>query len=134
MTILRQKSNFYLDAGKSLVKNSWYAPSIHCFFYSCLQLIKCAIRENEDITFEELEKRIKAQNDSTHTYLIRIIGNEIYRFDPDVYRDFNNQINELKLLRVESDYKNEMITIDHSIQAERYSDFIRGKLINLFNV
>ncbi|MDY0280344.1 MAG: hypothetical protein RBR35_07270 [Salinivirgaceae bacterium] len=70
MSYLRQKSEFNLDAAKLLQSNSLFAPSVHCSYYSCLQLLKATIIEFFGVSYEELDiALINAQQKTrlTHT-------------------------------------------------------------------
>jgi len=136
--MLKQKANINFDAGRLLVDKNLYSPSIHCFYYSCLQLIKYAIHDNEGITYEELEQRMRDEQNhlktSSHKYLINTIGKYIYEYNEIEYSDFNNKIGQLKALRVQSDYVNVMITSDQCVKAESFAIEIRQQLNEIFHV
>ena len=58
MTKLKQKSEFNFDAAKVLIDTNLYAPSVHCSYYSCFQLMKFALKDFCGINYDELYQRI----------------------------------------------------------------------------
>lgn len=133
MSILKEKSNFNLTAAELLQNNSLYAPSVHCSYFSCLQLIKFAIIENLDVTNDELTKETRERKDS-HKYLINKIGNEIRNYSREEHTIFNRNINDLKKFRVESDYGEIEVTTSQSSKALENAKEIREQLIKIFHV
>lgn len=96
-----------------------YAPSVHCAYYSCVQLMIHIIHKKEKISFEEIELNCNAwtrdpvNSGGAHMYYISRIK-ELLK-DPKlkvVLPDFM-QILDLKRFRVQSDYK--PIVIDESL-------------------
>ena len=45
MSKLKEKAKFNLSAAEILQENNLFAPSIHCSYYSCFQLLKFTIND-----------------------------------------------------------------------------------------
>lgn len=135
MSKIKQKSDFNHDAAKILIDKNYYAPSVHCSYYSCFQLMKFTIKDFFEISYQDLTNRIGSAKQNTHSYVIKYIGNEI-RQNVDIleFREFNNKIRDLKYYREQSDYDNFEVTIDDGKKALKLADEIRGKLKNIFHV
>ena len=111
MSKLREKSKFNLDAAEVLIGESLYAPSVHCSYYSCFQRIKCILPEYYGITYEQIDIYVANLSTSEHNYLIRFLSSEIKKNVGDKeYRDFSNDIKDLKQFRTNSDYKEIEVT------------------------
>ena len=106
MSKLREKSKFNLDAAEVLIKEDLHAPSVHCAYYSCFQRIKCIFPEYFNITYAQIDENVAGMKTSEHNYLIRYLSGQIKTNVGDKeYRDFSNDIKDLKLFRTNSDYK-----------------------------
>lgn len=118
MSKLREKSKFNLDAAEILIKENLHAPSVHCSYYSCFQRIKCIFPEYFNITYSQIDTNVANQQTSEHSYLIRHLSGEIKRNLGDKeYRDFSNDIKDLKQFRTNSDYKEIEVTSTLSCRA-----------------
>jgi len=135
MSKLREKSNFNFSAAESLVGQSLYAPSIHCAYYSCFQLLKHTINNFCGISYEQQSKEIISLKQKSHQYVINYITNELNKHvDFKESKDFKRKIKDLKQFRVESDYENIEINMDKSQQAIVLANEIRTYVIKNFNV
>jgi uncharacterized protein (UPF0332 family) len=129
MTKLKEKSEFNIDAAKVLINNYLYAPSVHCSYYSCFQLMKYALKKIAGIEYEDLGKQIRLSEQNTHKFVINEIGKIIKRKNAYDFRYFNNNIRELKALREEADYENVEILIDKSEKALKKAKELRLSLL-----
>jgi hypothetical protein len=138
MSYLKEKSNFNIDAAEFLQNKSLFAPSVHCSYYSCLQLMKVAINEFFEISFEDLDNEIQnakeKTNGNTHTYIIKKIGDNIRNISKEKHRNFDRNIKDLKSFRIKSDYENYQITTSESIKAFNIAKEIRAQLKETFHV
>lgn len=105
MSYLKNKSEINKLAADFLHKQNLYPSAIHSAYYSCLQLVKHIIFKESPKTEEEVENEIRNSGDNTHEYLINTLTQSLKNNGKD-FRVFNSNINQLKKLRVESDYKN----------------------------
>lgn len=135
MSKLRLKSDFNIDAASSLLKQNLFAPSVHCSYYSCFQLLKHTIKEFFDVDYETQAMNISATKQKTHQYVVNYITNELKSLASLVEsRDFKRKINDLKQFRVESDYENIEVSSDKGNEAYNKANEIRSYIIKNFNV
>ncbi|OIP05778.1 MAG: hypothetical protein AUJ97_00155 [Bacteroidetes bacterium CG2_30_32_10] len=135
MSKLRQKSDFNIDAASALLKQNLFAPSVHCSYYSCFQLLKHTIKNFCSIDYETQAANISATQQKTHQYVINYITNELKTLS-SVFesQDFKRKINDLKQFRVESDYENIEVSSDKGNEAFNKANEIRYYIIKNFNV
>ena len=70
MSKLKEKSEFNFDAAQLLIDNYLYAPSVHCSYYSCFQLMKFTMNNFFGIGYDELNTRISVSTSGgTHSYV-----------------------------------------------------------------
>lgn len=135
MTKLREKSEFNIHAAELLIEKTFYAPSIHCSYYSCFQLLKYTINTFFGIDYVTLSYDISQSEKSTHHYVIDFIANQLIalagRTDS---RNFKAQIKDLKHYREESDYDNVEVNVDKGKTALTLAHDIRNYLKTNFKV
>jgi len=133
MSILLQKSGFNFDSAQLLIKNNYYAPSIHCFYYSCLQKLLHILYHK--LQKSETELILLQNNSAKGSHEIAI--NEVYKSfesNKSLAREFVSQMNQLKKLRVEADYKEVEILIDKSQKAKNAVIEVNDILKQIFKV
>lgn len=135
MSKLRQKSDFNIDAADVLLKQNLFAPSVHCSYYSCFQLIKYTIKDFFGEDYETQANNISTTQQKTHQYVINYLTNQLKSL-ASIYesRDFKRKINDLKQFRVESDYENIEVNYDKGNEAFIKAKEIRAYIIKKFNV
>lgn len=135
MSKLRQKSDFNINSAEYLIASAFYAPSVHCSYYSCFQLLKYTIKEFFGIDYDTLATNISNSQYNTHKYVINYVTDELTGFvGIEESRKFKRTINDLKLFREESDYENIEINLDKGEAALRKAKEIRQYLVTNFNV
>lgn len=135
MSKLRQKSDFNIDAASALLKQNLFAPSVHCSYYSCFQLLKYTIKEFFGEDYEAQAINISATQQKTHQYVVNYISNELMTFvGKEESRKFKRTIKDLKQFRVESDYENIEVNSDKGNEAFNKANEIRSYIIKNFNV
>lgn len=116
MSYLKIKSEENLKAADHLINKSLYAPSIHCSYYACVQKM-LSILQNR-MTPQELEKE---QNNAfselgggIHSFMINKLCELLMKDKKAVKnnesRNFSNEINQLKNIRINADYKDKAIS------------------------
>lgn len=126
------KSTRSFNAGLSLIANKFYSQSIHCFYYSVLQMMKfklatCSINP---IDYEGQTDKAKLNNKSTHDWLFHEI---LYRI-PLKGKMKENFIEDFKILkndRVVADYRKRSFTQDESAGCRLIADRLLANLRNL---
>jgi len=136
MSKLKEKSEFNIDAAEMLIENSLYAPSVHCSYYSCFQLLKYTMNDFFDISYDNLSRDISSSPLTTHRYVIKYISTELVSFvgRSESERNFTRKIKDLKHFREESDYENLDVDYDKGTQAFELAKNLRRYLITNFNL
>jgi uncharacterized protein (UPF0332 family) len=135
MSYLRQKSDFNLDAAKELISKEIYAPSVHCSYYSCFQLMKFSINDFFGITYKEQSSTIASTKQSSHQYVINYILKELKEFDTrSEVQKLSRKIKDLKQYRVDSDYEDIEVNIEKGELALSIAEEIRMYLITNFHL
>jgi uncharacterized protein (UPF0332 family) len=136
MSYLRQKSDFNLDAAKELISKQIYAPSVHCSYYSCFQLLMYIIQDFFGVDYEAQKRESRRAKQTSHNYVIQYIANELHNLEKEieVRKTVIRQIKQLKQLRVESDYHDIEIGFERSTKALSYADDIRSYVAANFNL
>ena len=137
MSKLRQKSTFNIDAAGILLTKNLYAPSVHCSYYSCFQLLKYTINNFFGIDYETLKGDIAntKPHKGTHQYVINFIYTELYSLTSfRESRIFKRKINDLKQFRTESDYEEKEVLLDKGNKAYELAKEIRTYVIKNFKV
>ena len=126
MSRLKTKSDLNFDAAQLLLNKNLYAPSVHCSYYSCFQLIKYTIKSFFSIDYDDLSSRIATSKQKTHAYVIRFMTDEIRSLGGiEESREFNRAIKDLKQFREESDYEDVLIDIASGDKALRKAQELR---------
>lgn len=125
-----------LDAAKVLIDKSLYAPSIHCSYYSCFQLMKFVMFDFFGITYEVLGSIASQSGKKTHEYMIGHLSTELERSGIDIRErmEFNRKIRQLKSARQDSDYEDEPIDSSKGEKAFLYANEINLFLNKTFHV
>jgi len=128
MTFLKEKGEFNKSSADLLYKNSYYASSVHCAYYSCFQLLKYIIKVRLKIDYNQQETEIGANRRlNSHSYVTKKILDEINLHEKDVntFREVRTKLKDLQELRVKSDYRNLQIDESKGRMANQYSDELR---------
>lgn len=114
--------------------NNWYAPSIHCAYYACVQLMIHILMVVGKKEHSVLESEISVSGGGSHVYYIRQVQNLLVnKGKVDKVKMFS-EIKSLKAYREKSDYKPIAITFDDSEKAITLSDKIYFMLKTEFKV
>lgn len=132
--ILKQKSKFNSAASDLLIKETYYAPSVHCSYYAAFQLLKVAISSFTGITYDEIDKKVASVNFGEHAYIRREILNIIHNCDNLEYKKIERLIKDLYQFRIDSDYKDIEIRPEMAIKAQANSKSIILYLQEKFHV
>jgi len=135
MSKIRQKSEFNIDAAERLLKDAIYAPSVHCSYYSCFQLLKFTINNFYGIDYGEQAVNTSTTGQKTHQYVLNYVANELKKIaGVKVSKDFKRNYKDLKQFRLEADYENVEINSDKGNQAFEKAKEIRTFIIKNFHV
>ena len=103
MRILLDKSQSNIEAAELLHDEEFYAPSVHCSYYSCIQLMRHVIFNKFGEDEMEFDGRPEVQSNGSHNFLISYLRDKID--NPVNGRSFSENIRRLKNHRINADYK-----------------------------
>lgn len=106
MSILLRKSNNSIAAAKQLMDSNLEAPSVHCSYYSCIQLMLHIAIEKLGESSESLLSRSNFENTGSHVTLTNEIKKELTNRTTNYseLQTFSNNLATLKRNRTEADY------------------------------
>lgn len=125
------KSKGSLDAGDILLSNGCYSQSVHCFYYSVLQMMKHCLAhcKTNPLDYTAQDAKAKLNNKSTHEWLISEI---LPRFSNRRIRvGFDDDFSFLKKERVAADYSSRQFTLENGADCKSAAERMLGKLRNL---
>ena len=121
------KSARSFEAGNKLVANKLYTTSIHCFYYSVLQMMMFKLTKCKDnaMTYEEQKEKIRLFNSSTHDWLFSEIRNKLKKKSRVVFiEDFKDLRND----RVGADYNLRAFSMIESVGCRQKAENLLAKL------
>jgi len=107
MSVYLDKSQKNIDAADKLINtHKIYIPSIHCSYYSCLQVIIHILYKIEGWDYSQIKAECERAEHGSHVAMTKIIKEKIMR-DSNNYSFANSvdsNIGKLKELRQNADY------------------------------
>ncbi len=103
------KSEFNKAAANLLLNNQLYAPSVHCSYYMCVQLMLHILFHKKKIQKADFDSDMKKRRDGTHGHAIYLIGLDLIKIEKDSYKRFQALIPKLKEYREKSDYTDQPV-------------------------
>lgn len=121
------KSDDSFDAGVELINKKFYTQSIHCLYYSVLQLMmyKLAVAKDHPLSYEQQKAKKALFSSSTHDWLFSEIRG---RFSGRVRNVFQEDFHFLKQQRIDADYERRVFTDEDSLKCRELSERLRAKL------
>ncbi|MEI6816028.1 MAG: hypothetical protein WCL14_05415 [Bacteroidota bacterium] len=116
MSAILNKSESNSKAALSLKQGAFYASSIHCSYYSCIQLMLHIMLYKFKLTQDEIDSNADEKGEGSHVYLINFFTTEIDKVNANS-RNFNTNITTLKRARRKADYKDLEIIESESFAA-----------------
>ncbi|HMR90131.1 MAG TPA: HEPN domain-containing protein [Saprospiraceae bacterium] len=129
MQILLDKSKANIDAAELLHQDEFYAPSVHCSYYSCIQLMRHLIFNKFGDDEKEFDERPEVKSSGSHNFLISFLRNKIQ--DPNKSRSFSDNIFRLKSHRINADYKQMNVLKSDSTTSISLAKTTRTILLNI---
>lgn len=134
MSHLSNKSEINIEAAKFLNDKNLYSSVAHCVYYACYQKIKHIWLYKLQKTEHELVNLSKnKQKMGSHEILINEIGTFIKTSNSknylDDFRVYNNNILQLKKLRIKADYNDTVFDAKDSSDSLNLSN----KIIPILN-
>ncbi len=110
--MIRKKSEENFNAGNLLKKESMFASSIHCFYYSCIQLMIYVLLEQLDMSERDIEQGPRQARTGFHNWIINLLSRDYFLRNRMNARKFRRQIYNIKEIRINADYKLNSISKD----------------------
>lgn len=121
MSKLKNKSEILVVAADKLHKECLFPAVAHSSYYSCFLLLKHIWLHKMKKTDKELEIEMRSSNMKLHEFLTNKIITYIDGINNKDSRAINNNILQLKKIRVKADYKDEEIYFQDSANAIQLS-------------
>ncbi len=132
MSELKNKSDQNIWAAEKLIKENLHAPSVHCSYYSCFQLLKHYLFEFYDFDQETYDiKKNQYTFGGTHEFVINYHLLELKKIEE--IRVLKNELKQLKKFRNESDYDDIKIGVERSKKAYKYAENVLKILKKTYN-
>jgi uncharacterized protein (UPF0332 family) len=128
MSELLSKSTQNLDSAQLLISKNYFAPSVHCSYYSTVQILIHLLLHELKFTQEKFDNDSENEGKSSHVFAINTIFTEMDRRKERLKAvDFQRQIKTLKNYRVQADYKD--LKIEQSLSEDSLEKAKSIKLI-----
>lgn len=112
----KTKSDENLDATNNLIGSGLYSSSVHCAYYSCVQMMYHILSShfmwNDNKINQDSTAGGRENNQGLHVWLINTIFKELSAGNSFDANNFQKAIIGLKKTRTKADYKN-MIIMDN---------------------
>ncbi len=105
MSQLVKKSKENIAAAKILSKFELFAPSIHCSYYSSVQLSIEIVVNYFGVKETDIIQRAKTQKGGTHVYTSNLITIDLEEKNWKSAREYNAKIEGMRRKREHSDYR-----------------------------
>jgi hypothetical protein len=121
MSELSNKAEINIDAAKKLLDSTHFCSSVHCSYYSCVQLMKHIIihkigMSEENISLEEKRSPMLGSHGLYINLTLTYLKSNVKRDD---WKLFNDEIVKLKRARRDADYID--VTIDYDSSRFSYA-------------
>ncbi|MFZ4543420.1 MAG: hypothetical protein ACOYOA_05180 [Saprospiraceae bacterium] len=104
MSHLLTKSMQNLESADILINANMFSASVHCSYYSCLQLIKHVLTSDLGMTIADIEKMTAGK--SSHNAIINRAYDALlyYKLNEVDAINLRTNISKLKMQRIKADY------------------------------
>lgn len=112
------------EAANLLIKYNKYAPSVHCSYYSFIQLAIKVLKEVFHKSIRDIQEQRESNGIRPGTHNAIMVEMLIQMEDQEYNKinEFHDAFEKAKSLRVRSDYFDSKITIDHAQYSQDLSD------------
>lgn len=112
------KSQINIHAAEVLQKNhNYFVSSIHCSYYACIQHMLHIVFNKLNVTKQQFDTEKRNNKDGTHGWASKRIEIELAHIDRQEFKWFQKAFPELKQLREDADYSENIAGIDSSRDA-----------------
>lgn len=104
MSALTNKSDINYSSAEILQQKSHYCSTVHCAYYSSVQLMKHILLNNIGKSESQIKTESKGTNGGSHIYMIAEVFAYLIKINNKESNMFNTNIVSLKKLRERADY------------------------------
>lgn len=131
MKILLEKSEKNIEASNLLLQEEYFETSIHCSYYSCIQLMSHILFNVFDINEYDFINSNENKKNGSHNSLLNEITKRFPSQSTNVY-EFKNDFKIIKDYRIKADYRQQNILETDSIKSIDKATKINNKLKEIF--
>ena len=131
MSQLINKSEINFGSAQFLQKQDYYCSTVHCAYYSCVQLMRHILVFKIGKTETEIKEEARITKGGSHVYMIDTVFTYLVKINNKDYNTFNTNIVSLKKLRGKSDYEDFMINFDEGRKSIALAESINKILKKL---
>lgn len=131
------KSNKNTQCARLLLYNAFPSSSIHCSYYSIVQLMLHVLNKDLNKTEKQIKKESREgskEKKGYHNWIKSVIIEELAKRNRRDLRDFNNQFGKIKRLRVKADYENTLTPRQEANDAYNISINLNQMLYKNFEI
>lgn len=124
---MNNKSVRSFEAGNKLIACKLYTQSIHCFYYSVLQMMmhRLSVCSDRPLDLNQQKEKARIFNTSTHDWLFSEIRNKLNRSGRVI---FSETFRNLKTCRIEADYGERSFDQEESVECKENAEKLIAKL------
>lgn len=114
-----------------------YCSSVHCSYFSCVQLMLHLLRSDLGKTDSDIDKESRQgvkDEEGFHNWLRNTILRQFFIKNPEAGREFNNFFGTLAGFRVKADYKNYEVKETIAKQSIGYAEVATELLKSNFKI
>lgn len=134
MNILLDKSKENLYSAQILIDNNCFASSVHCSYYSSVQVMLHLLLNKFNYTQKTLEAEARRVNNGSHVFAKNKLVSKMGDSNRLKAVDFNRVIGKLKNQREQADYQEEVINDPFSKKALEQANQVNGILKEVFEI
>lgn len=138
-TSFLEKSKDSLESAQFLIDEGKNNSSVHCAYYSCVQVLLYILHNEIGLTASQLKNEISQYlknkgKGGSHAYYIGRIINDLTNRNSGALSSLNTELVLLKKARVEADYTPTILTEKDASKAYNRAEIIIQKLSTDYNL
>jgi hypothetical protein len=131
--IIKSKQN--IKAAHEMISTfGFFSSSIHCSYYSCVQLLIEILINDFGIPDHEIVNEARKDGTGSHVFASNTVFSEIHKEEWKTARDFNRDIEKLRRRRENADYHEFQVSKEYSMDAFKEANNINTALVRFFKL
>lgn len=132
MANMKLKSNENIQAAEILVSSNMFSSSIHCYYYSALQLSMHILCNFHGVDYAKQNAESKGRD--SHHYTVESTASFLEKENTFYKIDYNKNISALKMLRKRADYSDTLIVENDIKKAQKAINELSQLLHKSYNL